>query len=121
MAVSLSGAQHWLLGEMAPWGLVERGADGRYRLGMRAWRLGMASTWERDLRGVASPHAHALVAELGSSVAVAVLMEDRLSCLETIRGKQPSIVLSKPGDPLPLLATSAGKVPAAAHGAFPLR
>jgi DNA-binding IclR family transcriptional regulator len=101
---------HRLLAELVAWGGVERMEGGLYRLGERIWRLGAASSWERELRGRALPHARELAAGTGAAVAISTMVGDRLICLDTIRGRMRSIYLAQPGDEIPLFATSAGKL-----------
>jgi DNA-binding IclR family transcriptional regulator len=101
---------HRLLGELTAWGGVERTPDGTYRLGEKIWRLGVASTWERRLREVALPHARALAGATGSAVVVSTMVQDRLICVDTVRGRSAGIYLAHAGDEIPLFATSAGKL-----------
>jgi DNA-binding IclR family transcriptional regulator len=101
---------HRLLGELTAWGGVERTPDGTFRLGEKVWRLGMASAWERRLRDAALPHARALASATGNAVAVSTMVQDRLICLATVRGRAESIYLAHAGDEIPLFATSAGKL-----------
>ncbi|QUQ64002.1 IclR family transcriptional regulator [Kutzneria sp. CA-103260] len=101
---------HRLLGELTAWGGVERTPDGAYRLGEKVWRLGMASAWERRLREAALPHARALAGATGNAVAVSTMVQDRLICLDTVRGRAENIYLAHAGDEIPLFATSAGKL-----------
>jgi DNA-binding IclR family transcriptional regulator len=101
---------HRLLGELTAWGGVERTPEGSYRLGEKIWRLGMASSWERQLREIALPHARALAAATGAAVAVSTMVADRLICVDTVRGRSTGIYLAHAGDEIPLFATSAGKL-----------
>lgn len=101
---------HRLLAELVAWGGVERMDNGLYRLGEKIWRLGVASSWERELRGAALPHARDLSARTGASVAISTIVGDQLVCLDTIRGRLRSIYLAQPGEEIPLFATSAGKL-----------
>ncbi|MEW1649056.1 IclR family transcriptional regulator [Streptomyces sp. NPDC091219] len=101
---------HRLLGELVSWGGVERTDSGLYRLGDKIWRLGVTSSWERDLRRVALPHARELAACTGAAVAISTMVGDQLICLDTIRGRLRSVYLAQPGDEIPLFATSAGKL-----------
>lgn len=101
---------HRLLGELVAWGGVERTEAGTYRLGEKIWRLGMASSWERELRSVVLPFATDLASRTGAAVAISTMVGDRLVCVDTVRGKLDSIYLAHAGDEIPLFATSAGKL-----------
>jgi DNA-binding IclR family transcriptional regulator len=101
---------HRLLGELVAWGGVERTDAGTYRLGEKIWRLGLASSWERELRRVALPFATDLAGRTGAAVAVSTMIGDRLVCVDTVRGRLESIYLARAGDEIPLFATSAGKL-----------
>lgn len=60
---------HRLLATLAEWGAVERASRGRYRLGMRLWRLGWGVPAARVLKDVARPHLvdlHALTGEIAT-------------------------------------------------------
>jgi len=100
---------HRMLADLVEVGAVEKGERG-YRLGERVWRLGAASQWDAEMRRAAAPHAHALARETGAAVAVAALTGDRLMCIDTIRGRSAAVLLTRSGQRLPILATSAGKV-----------
>jgi len=101
---------HRLLAELVSWGGVERTPAGRYRLGDKIWRLGVRSPWERHLRDSALPVARELARQTGAAVAISAMINDRLVCLDTVRGRLDSIYLARAGDDLPLFATSAGKL-----------
>jgi len=47
---------HRMLATLTDWGAVERASRGRYRLGMRLWRLGWAVPDARVLKDVARPY-----------------------------------------------------------------
>ena len=101
---------HRLLGELVAWGGVERTEAGTYRLGDKIWRLGVSSAWERELRRAALPFANDLAVRTGAAVAISTMIEDRLVCIDTVRGKLDTIYLAHAGDEIPLFATSAGKL-----------
>ena len=46
---------HRMLANLAEWGAVERTSRGRYRLGMRLWRLGWGVPSARTLKDIARP------------------------------------------------------------------
>lgn len=47
---------HRMLANLADWGAIERASRGRYRLGMRLWRLGWGVPGARTLKDIARPH-----------------------------------------------------------------
>ena len=47
---------HRMLATLVEWGAIERTGRGRYRLGMRMWRLGWGVPGAREVRDVARPH-----------------------------------------------------------------
>lgn len=100
---------HRLLSELLHCDVLARTATGRYHLGERIWRLGVAAPWERELRRAAAVHLHALARDTGAAVALATLSGDRLVCLDTIAAPGAGLALADSGDELPLTATSAGK------------
>lgn len=51
---------HRLLGEMERWGALNRGEDGRYRIGLRLWEIGSLTSARVLLRSVAIPFLQTL-------------------------------------------------------------
>ena len=47
---------HRMLANLTEWGAVERTSRGRYRLGMRLWRLGWGVPSARNLKDIARPY-----------------------------------------------------------------
>lgn len=47
---------HRMLANLVDWGAVERTSRGKYRLGMRLWRLGWGVPSARTLKDIARPH-----------------------------------------------------------------
>lgn len=62
-----------LVRELVAWGGLERGADGRYRLGLRLRVLGAAAPCPRGLLDAALPALRALGARTGGHADLAVL------------------------------------------------
>ncbi|WP_327167410.1 IclR family transcriptional regulator [Streptomyces subrutilus] len=89
-----------LVRELVAWGGLERGADGRYRLGLRLRMLGAAAPCPRGLLDAALPELRALAARTGGHADLAVRTApsaDGILCLVS-------------GDRLPPHATAYGKV-----------
>ncbi|MEV6530826.1 IclR family transcriptional regulator [Streptomyces sp. NPDC048448] len=101
---------HRLLSELLHCGVLVRTATGRYELGERIWRLGVAAPWERELRRAAAAHLHDLARRTGSAVALATLSGERLVCLDTVAAPGDGLALAGAGEELPVTATSAGKL-----------
>ena len=86
---------HRLLATLAEWGAVERASRGRYRLGMRLWRLGWGVPAARVLKDVARPHLvdlHALTGEIAtlcSRDGAQVIVSDVIAGRAAARAWQP--------------------------------
>lgn len=82
---------HRMLANLAEWGAVERAARGRYRLGVRLWRLGWGVPRVRQLKDVARPHlvdlysATGAVTALGSRDGLQVVVADVIAGNATTR------------------------------------
>jgi DNA-binding IclR family transcriptional regulator len=101
---------HRLLAEMVEWGAVERTSWGRYRIGMRLWRLGSRAPQGRELRDLALPYLQDLLAVTHQVVHLVVLDGDRALYLERLEARPGVAVQSQVGRRLPLHATGPGKV-----------
>jgi len=101
---------HRLLGEWVEWGGLVRGEDGRYRVGIKLWRLGVRQPTARRLREVALPYLEDLLEATGEHVHLAV--RDGLGAvyLERLSGQGAVRVISEVGSVLPLHATGVGLV-----------
>ena len=101
---------HRLLGEWVEWGGLVRGDDGRYRLGMKLWRLGVRQPTARRLRSAALPYLEDLLESTREHVHLAV--RDGLGAvyLERLSGRDAVPVISEVGSRLPLHATGVGLV-----------
>ena len=101
---------HRLVGEWVEWGGLVRGEDGRYRVGMRLWRLGVRQPTALRLRRIARPYLEDLLESTGEHVHLAV--RDGLGAvyLERLSGPGAIDVISDVGSRLPLHATGVGLV-----------
>lgn len=108
-ALPLSTA-HRLVGEWVEWGGLVRGDDGRYRVGMRLWRLGVRQPTALRLRRIAMPYLEDLLESTGEHVHLAV--RDGLGAiyLERLSGAGAVAAISDVGSRLPLHATGVGLV-----------
>lgn len=105
---------HRLLGELETWGALERGADGRYRIGLRLWELGTLTATRVRLREAALPHLQMLYEVVREPVYLMVADGSDSVCVECLAGpgSAPS-VLPSPGPVglrLPLERSAAGLV-----------
>ena len=101
---------HRLVGEWVRWGGLVRGDDGRYRLGIKLWRLGVREPTAKRLRGAAMPYLEDLLEATGEHVHLAV--RDGLGAVYLERLSAPGAVpvISDVGSRLPLHATGVGLV-----------
>ena len=101
---------HRLVGEWVEWGGLVRGDDGRYRVGMRLWRLGVRQPTAFRLRRIARPYLDDLLESTGEHVHLAV--RDGLGAvyLERLSGAGAVDAISDVGSRLPLHATGVGLV-----------
>ncbi|MGH3705766.1 MAG: IclR family transcriptional regulator [Agromyces sp.] len=101
---------HRLLAEWVDWGGLVRGDDGRYRVGMKLWRLGVRQPTARRLREVAAPYLEDLLEATGEHVHLAVRDGLGVTYLERRSGPGAVRVISDVGARLPLHATGVGLV-----------
>jgi DNA-binding IclR family transcriptional regulator len=101
---------HRLLREWVEWGGLVRGDDGRYRVGIKLWKLGVRQPTARRLREVSLPYLEDLLDATGEHVHLAV--RDGLDAvyLERLSGEGAVRVISDIGSVLPLHATGVGLV-----------
>lgn len=101
---------HRLLAEWVEWGGLVRGEDGRYRVGMKLWRLGVRHPTARRLRDAARPYLEDLLEATGEHVHLAVRDGIGAVYLERLSGPGAVRVISDIGSMLPLHATGVGLV-----------
>ncbi|MQA96570.1 MAG: helix-turn-helix domain-containing protein [Streptosporangiales bacterium] len=101
---------HRLAGELQAWGALERDDKGRYAIGARLWRLGIAAPGRQGLRELALPYMQDLYAATHENVQLAVLEGDQALYVEHIKGHEAVPIVTEVGGGLPLHATGVGKV-----------
>ncbi len=101
---------HRLVRELTMAGFLERLPEGSYRVGRRLWRIGAQAAEPRELRELALPYMADLYAVTRENVQLAVLDDDRVLCVERLRGPQSVPTISRVAGDLPLHATGVGKV-----------
>lgn len=78
---------HRMLANLAEWGAVERTSRGRYRLGMRLWRLGWGVPTVRRLKDIARPCLVDLHAATGAVTALGSRDGDQIVLADVIAGQ----------------------------------
>ncbi|MBW0136162.1 IclR family transcriptional regulator [Pseudonocardia abyssalis] len=101
---------HRLVGELTQWGALERGADGRYRIGLRLWEVGALAPRSVGLREAAMPFLADLHEVTGENVQLAVLDGTEVVYVDRISGRAAVNVITRVGGRLPLHATGVGLV-----------
>ena len=98
---------HRMLATLAEWGAVERASRGRYRLGMRLWRLGWSVPDARVLKDIARPHLVDLHGITGEVVTLCSRDGDDVIVADIIGGRAAMARTPLPRR-LPLTASAAG-------------
>jgi DNA-binding IclR family transcriptional regulator len=101
---------HRLVGELTEWGALERGEDGRYRVGLRLWEVGALAPRGLGLRESAMPFLEDLYEVTRQNVQLAVLDGTEVVYVERISGRGAVNVITRVGGRLPLHATGVGLV-----------
>jgi DNA-binding IclR family transcriptional regulator len=101
---------HRLVGELVRWGGLERGADGRYRIGLRLVEIAALCPRGIGLRDVALPFMEDLYEATHQNVQLAVRDGTDGVYIERIAGRQAVPVLTRVGAHWPLHATGVGLV-----------
>ncbi|GAA0901906.1 IclR family transcriptional regulator [Pseudonocardia zijingensis] len=101
---------HRLVGELSEWGALERGTDGRYRVGLRLWEVGALAPRGLGLRESAMPFLEDLYEVTRQNVQLAVLDGTDVVFVERISGRGAVNVITRVGGRLPLHATGVGLV-----------
>ncbi|GAA3436039.1 IclR family transcriptional regulator [Kutzneria kofuensis] len=107
---------HRFLAELTTGGWLERLPDGRYRVGLRLWKLGTLAPSHRNLRELALPYMQDLHDATRETIQLAVLDGRTALCVENINGSRSAPAKTRIGGRLPLHATGVGKVLLAAAG-----
>lgn len=99
---------HRLVGELVAWGALERDPAGRYRVGLRLWKVGQNSG--RQLRDAARPFLQDLFSLTQETAHLAVRDGSDALYIDRIYGTKRVPRASRVGGRLPLHATAVGKV-----------
>ncbi|MHA6629531.1 IclR family transcriptional regulator [Pseudonocardia sichuanensis] len=101
---------HRLLAGLVAWGALERGDDGRYRVGLHLWEVGALAPRGQGLRERALPYLEDLSQITRENVQLAVREGTELVFVERIAGTGAVPVLSRVGSRFALTATGVGLV-----------
>ncbi|WFE93405.1 IclR family transcriptional regulator [Micromonospora sp. WMMD987] len=101
---------HRRVAELLAWGALERGDDGRYRIGLRLWEVGSLAPRGLGLREVALPVLEDLYEVTHENVQLAVRQDLELVFIERIAGRHAVPVLTRVGGRFALHATGVGLV-----------
>lgn len=98
-----------LIGELTAWGGLERLVNGRYRIGLRMWKIGVLAPQQRGLHEAAAPLMHDLCKATRETVQLVVLDGRQGLCVEKVTCDTAAANLTEVGGRLPLHATGVGK------------
>jgi DNA-binding IclR family transcriptional regulator len=101
---------HRLVGELVAWGALERGADGRYRIGLKLWELGSLSPRSLPLRDLALPFMKDLAEVTHENVQLSVLDGGHVVFVERLSGRGAVRTRTRVGGRLATVATAGGLV-----------
>lgn len=101
---------HRLVGELERWGGLERGTDGRYRIGLRMMELAALCPRGTGLRDIALPYMQDLYEATHQNVQLAVREGTDGVYIERIAGRGAVAVRTRVGAHWPLHATGVGLV-----------
>ncbi len=101
---------HRRVAELVAWGALERGDDGRYRIGLRLWEVGSLAPRGLGLRELALPIMEDLYEVTHENVQLAVRQNLELVFIERIAGRRAVPVLTRVGGRFALHATGVGLV-----------
>ncbi|MCV2487765.1 IclR family transcriptional regulator [Geodermatophilus sp. YIM 151500] len=108
-ALPLSTARR-LAERLVAWGALERGADGRYVVGLRLWEVASLAPRTLGLREVAMPYLDDLYEATRQHVLLAVLDGDAALLVERRSARTAVPVQYRVGDRLPLHMTAVGRL-----------
>ncbi|QSB16725.1 IclR family transcriptional regulator [Natronosporangium hydrolyticum] len=101
---------HRRVAELVEWGALERGEDGRYRIGLRLWEVGALAPRGLGLREQALPFLEDLYDVTHENVQLAIRDGLELVFIERIAGRHAVPVLTRVGGRFALPATGVGLV-----------
>lgn len=99
---------HRMAGELVEWGALERGDDGRFRIGLRLWEVAALAPRGQALRERALPFLEDLSQITRENVQLAVREGTEVVFVERIAGTGAVPVLTRVGGRFALTATGVG-------------
>ncbi|MCU4673251.1 IclR family transcriptional regulator [Microbacterium fluvii] len=103
-----SSSAHRIVAELVAAGLLERGEDGRVRIGMRLWELATRSSPALRLRQLALPFMERVQQRVREHTQLAILEQDEALFLERLSGTASGANVTRVAGRLPLHASSSG-------------
>lgn len=104
---------HRIAGELAAGGALDRGDDGRYRIGLRLWEIAHLAPASHGLREAAMPFLEDLHEVTRHNVQLAVLDPDdagEVVYVERLSSRDAVSIVTRTGSRLPSTATGVGLV-----------
>ena len=89
--------------------MIERTAEGRFRLGLKLYELGNRAVEQIDLRDRVQPFFRRLAMEVGETVHLSVLQKTKVVYLDKVEPNRRVCMTSKSGTSNPVYCTSMGK------------
>ena len=99
-----------LAGRLLEWGALERGADGRFSIGLRLWEVASLTPRGHGLRQVALPFMGDLEEVTRQHVLLAVREGEEVLLVERLSSHGAVAALYRPGGRMPLHSTGVGLV-----------
>ncbi|MGI8418759.1 MAG: IclR family transcriptional regulator [Nakamurella sp.] len=99
---------HRLVAELTVWNALERGADRRYRIGLRVWELGTLAPRSRGLGEVAAPFLEDIRTATGQNALLGVLDGTETVYVQRLSGSLAVPLKIRVGSRLPVHATGVG-------------
>jgi IclR family KDG regulon transcriptional repressor len=100
-----------MLGTLEGEGIIEReNKNGKYRLGIMLFELGVAYAYHFPLRKIIRPHIEQMAKEIQLTVSWAVLKKNRVIILDRIQNIPIDVLAYRVGLNMPVHSTSVGKV-----------
>ncbi|RZT84366.1 IclR family transcriptional regulator [Pseudonocardia sediminis] len=101
---------HRIAGELTAGGALDRGDDGRFRIGLRLWEIAVLAPASTVLREQAMPFLEDLHEVTRENVALAVLDGAEVVYVERLSARDAVSIVSRSGSRLPVHATGVGLV-----------
>jgi len=100
-----------MLGTLEGEGIIEReNRNGKYRLGIMLFELGVAYAYHFPLRKIIRPHIEQMAKEIQVTVSWAVMKKNRVIVLDRIQNLPIDVLAYRVGLNMPVHSTSVGKV-----------